>query len=148
MGEYARTQSFRSTRWLGGTSFYAILLIGVFLLGFIPMWLRAEDSTSALTAAQRELGLLRAENALGAAVIEARLSNYESARVAASDFFTALRIETDKGGDSALSPAQRAGVQPLLNQRDPIITMLARGDPASVDELTALYAAYLKVMND
>jgi hypothetical protein len=103
--------------------------------------------SSALSAAQRELGLLRAENALGASVIEARLSNYESARVAASDFFTALRIETDNR-DSALTPAQRAGVQPLLNQRDPIITMLRAGTRFRVDELTALYAAYSKVMND
>jgi hypothetical protein len=72
------------------------------------------------------------------------LGDYEPARQAASNFFTSLRAETDRGNASALSPAQREGVLPLLTQRDEIITLLARGDPVSADQLSDLYVAYRK----
>jgi hypothetical protein len=64
------------------------------------------------------------------------------ARQAASDFFTFLRAEIDRGDDTALSPAQREEVQLLFIQRDEIITLLARSDPAAVDRLSDLYGLY------
>ena len=66
---------------------------------------------------------------------------------AASDFFTSVRAEIDKGNVSALSLAQREGVQPLLTQRDEVITLLARGDPASADRRSDLYGSYRALMN-
>ena len=33
-----------------------------------------------------------------------------------------------------------------MNDRDTLITLLARGDPASADRLSDLYSAYQKVM--
>jgi hypothetical protein len=58
------------------------------------------------------------------AAIDARRGDYESARQAASDFFTALRAETDSGAASALSQMQRERVLPQLTRRDEIITLL------------------------
>lgn len=147
MSANARPQPVQSTHWMRRISIYAILMIAAFLLGFIPMWLRSSESANSLAAAERELSLSRIQNALASAVIDARLGNYETARVAASDFFTAVLTEIDKGDNSALSPAQRAGIQPLLTQRDEIITLLARGDAASSDKLAALYEAYSKIVN-
>jgi len=57
-------------------------------------------------------------------------------------FLAALRAETDSGAASALSPAQRDNVLPLLTQRDEIITLLARSDPVAADQLSDLYVAY------
>jgi hypothetical protein len=37
-------------------------------------------------------------------------------------------------------------VQPLFDQRDEIITLLARNDPASADRLSDLYASYRKLV--
>jgi hypothetical protein len=75
------------------------------------------------------------------------LGDYEPARQAANNFFAFLRAETDRWDDAALSPSQREGVQPLYTQRDEIITLLARSDPASADRLSDLYVSYRKIMN-
>ena len=50
--------------------------------------------------------------------------------------------------ESALSQAQREGVQALFKQRDEIITLLARGDPAAADRLSDLYVSYRKIMKE
>src|SRR5688572_17883404 len=65
---------------------YAAVLLVVFLMGFIPMWLKADERASNLAAAQRELRLLQAQNTLASAVIDARRAEYEPARQAASNF--------------------------------------------------------------
>ena len=124
------------TRWV---IFYTALLLVAFLLGFVPMWLKSRKCFRSLSEAERQLSLIRIHNALISAVIEVWQNNYEPARQAASDFFTFLRAEIDRGDDAALSPVQREGVQRLFSQRDEIITLLARSDPAAVDRLADLY---------
>lgn len=123
------------------------LLIVVFLLGFVPMWLKSRECSRNLSEAEHQLNLTRIQNFLASAVIDARRGDYESARQATSDFFTYLRAATDKVDDSALSLAQREGLQPLLTQRDGIITLLARGDLASAERLSDLYVSYREIMN-
>jgi hypothetical protein len=127
---------------------YAVVLLVVFLVGFIPMWVRARGYAADLAAAERKLSLAQMQDELSSAVIEARRGDYEPARQAASRFFTALRAETDNTGGATLTQAQSAALQPLFAQRDEIITLLARSDPASADRLSDLYAAYRKVMNN
>jgi len=111
------------------------------------MWAKARESSARLAAATHELNLAQAQSALASAVLDLQRGNYELAREAASNFFTALRAETDSGTGSTLSPAQIEAVRPLLDQRDGIITMLARNDPASADQLADLYASYRVIMN-
>jgi hypothetical protein len=126
---------------------YAAVLLVVFLLGFIPMWLKANERASNLAAAQRELRLLQIQNTLASAVIDARRAEYEPARQTASNFFTSLRAEVDRGSDSALTQPQREKVTPLFSERDDLITLLARSDPASADRLSNLYVSYRMIMN-
>jgi hypothetical protein len=125
---------------------YAAVALVVFLLGFIPMWVKGRSCTSSLAEAERRLSLAQMQNTLATAVIDARRGDYEPARQAASQFFTSLLGETDKGSASALTQAQRDGVQPLFARRDDIITLLARSDPASADRLSDLYVSYRKIM--
>jgi biopolymer transport protein ExbB/TolQ len=127
---------------------YAVLLLVGFLLGFVPMWLKYRESSASLSAAEEQLNPARRQNTLASAVIDARRGDYEPARQAASDFFNSLRAETDRGNASALSQAQREGVQALFKQRDEIITLLARGDPAAADRLSDLYVSYRKIMKE
>ena len=122
------------------------VLIFVFLLGLVPAWLKARGYAGELDTAQRELRLSKMQNALSAAALDARRGEYEPARQAASDFFTSLRDEMDRGEESALSASQREGLRPALARRDEIITLLARSDPASADRLLDLYVAYSKTM--
>jgi hypothetical protein len=125
----------------------AALLIVAFMLGFVPMWILFRDSSSRLSAAMHELNLSRAQSALTSAVVDVQRGDYEPAREAISTFFSSLRAETDSGAASILSPAQREAVQPLFARRDEIITLLARSDPASLAQLSDLYASYRVIMN-
>ncbi len=127
---------------------YLAVALTIFLLGFLPMWLQARVNASQRDAAQRELHLSQMHGTLASAVIDARRGEYEPARQTASDFFTTMRAQIDAGEDSALSATQRAGLAPLLSQRDQIITLLARGDPASAEQLSDLYVSYREAVNE
>jgi soluble cytochrome b562 len=137
----------RSTSLMRRGIIYVALLIVVFLIGFVPMWLKSRESSRNLSKAEHQLNLARMQNFIASAVIDAQRGDYESARQAASDFFTSLREATDKVDDSALSLAQREGLMSLIMQRDEIITLLARGDLASVNQLSDLYVSYREIMN-
>ena len=120
----------------------------IFLLGFVPMWLKARANAEQRDAAQRELRVSRMQNTLASAAVDAQRGEYEPARQAASDFFTALREQVDgvAGEAPALTPAQREGLRPLHAQRDEVITLLARSDPASSGRLLEMYAAFRKAV--
>ena len=147
MSEDVQPKPVQTTPLMRRVIIYAALLLGVFLLGFVPMWLKSRECSRNLSEAERQLSLARIQNAFASAAIDARRGDYEPARQAASNFFTSLRTETDRGDDSALSQAQREGVQPLFTRRDEFITLLARSDPASADRLSDLYVSYRKIMN-
>lgn len=125
---------------------YAAVLLAGLLLGFFPMWLKARECSGGLAQAEQQLSLARMQNNLASAVIDARRGDYEPARQTASQFFTALRAETDRGDASNLTQAQRDAVQSLFNGRDEIITLLARSDPASAERLSDLYVLYRQTM--
>ena len=122
---------------------YAAVLVGVFLLGLVPMWLTARSRADERDAARHGLRLSQMQNRLASAAIDARRGEYEPARQAASDFFTELRAEIERASDSsAFTAQQRDSLRPMLNGRDDLITLLARSDPAAADRLTDLYVAY------
>ena len=125
---------------------YGGVLLVVFLLGLVPMWLQSRAYAGRLAAAERRLTLVGMQSSLASAAIDARRGDYEPARRAVSRFFTSLRAEIDRVDSSALTKTQAEGVQPLLAGRDEIITLLARGDPASADRLADLYVAYRKAV--
>ena len=146
MNEEGHPNAVKTTSSMRRVVIYAAFLLVVFLLGFVPMWLKFRDCSSSFSQAERHLSIARIENALASAAMDARRGDYEPARLAASDFFTSLRAETDKGNDSALSQTQREGLQPILIPRDEIITLLARSAPASADRLSDLYVSYRTIM--
>ena len=127
---------------------YAVLAIGFFLMGLIPMALRAQQYAEEREEAQQEVRLKQMETQLAAAVINADRGEYEPARQTASDFFTSLRNQIDRGPQSDLSSIQRDRLKALLLERDAVITLLARSDPAAVTRLSNIYATYQKAMND
>lgn len=147
MSDDAQPKPIKANSLTRRVTIYAGLLLAAFLLGFAPVWLKYRECSASLSEAEQQLSLARRQNTLGSAVIDARRGDYEPARQAASDFFTSLRTETDRGNESALSQAQREGVQALFNQRDEIITLLARSDPAALDRLSDLYVSYREIMN-
>lgn len=121
---------------------YAVLLLVVFLAGLIPMWLKSRTYARERDAAQASLRISNLQNMLANAAIDARRAEYEPARQAASDFFTNLQIELDRGRDSAFNEGQRSALRFVFATRDDTITLLARSDPAATDRLVDLYTKY------
>ena len=104
---------------------YAGVLLVIFLLGFVPMWLRSRAASSSLVETEHQLTKVRMQSSLASAAIDARRGDYEPARQAVSQFFTSLRAEMDKGDSSNYTQAQRQGMQSLFAGRDELITLLA-----------------------
>jgi len=121
---------------------YAVVLLIVFLAGLVPMWLKSRTAASERDAAQASLQVSNLQNLLASAAIDSRRGEYEPARQAASDFFTKLQIEIDRGSNSVFNEAQRNVMRSLFAGRDDAITLLARSDPASADRLVDLYTKY------
>lgn len=124
---------------------YVTLAMGFFLLGFVPMWFKANSAIEQRDAAQREVRLSQLENTLAAAMVDVQRGEFEPARQITSDFYTNLRSQLDAGSASVFTPAQREKLKPLLGARDDVITLLARSDPAAADRLFAIYSSYNKL---
>lgn len=127
---------------------YVVLAVVFFLVGLIPMAFRAWQYAEEREAAQHEVRLKQMETQLAAAVINADRGEYEPARQTASDFFTSLRNQIERGSESDLSSLQRERLKDLLPLRDDVITLLARSDPAAVNRLSDIYVTYQKAMNN
>ena len=131
-----RTVGWRTALALG------VLVVGVFLLGYVPASLRAANLARARDAAVAELRLAGVQSSLASAAIDARRGEYEAARQAAARFFSGLSDAVNGAVNTPWSLEQREALRPLLDQRDEVITLLARGDPASAERLTELYQAF------
>lgn len=134
----ASARNDRSRRWI----VYAIILAVVFLLGFVPTCMMARRRGIERDTAQAALRISNMQNSLGNAMVDARTGNYELARQGTSDFFTKLGAEVEQGRNSVFNSAQETKLRALLQERDATITLLARSDPYSPDQLTKLYNQY------
>ena len=127
---------------------YATIAVGFFLLGFLPMWFKATRAVEQRDASQRAVRLTQLQNTLAAAVIDVQQGQYEPARQLTSDFYTNLRRQIDGDSGSLFTPTQREGLRSLLAERDVLITLLARSDPAATDRLVNVYSTYNKLTNN
>jgi hypothetical protein len=125
---------------------YAAVLLFVFLIGLVPMWMTARGRARERDTALATLRISMLQNTLGNAAIDARRGEYEVARQAASDFFSNLQAEIDRGRDSVFTETQRSNLRALFDSRDDAITLLARSDPASADRLLVLYVKYRQAL--
>ena len=123
---------------------YATMSLGFFLLGFVQMWFKTTGAVEQRDAAQRGVRLAQLQNTLAAAVIDVQRGQYEPARQLTSDFYTNLRRQVD-GTASLFTPSQREALRSLLTERDELITLLARRDPAATDRLFNVYSTYNKL---
>lgn len=128
----------RRTVALSVRTLFAIAAVA-FLVGFVPMWWTAQTRGNDLEDLSARHAELQLESTLARAALLARQGEYEAAREAASQFFTALNqaVITNAGGDD-----RSAALRTALADRDEIITMLARSDPAAADRLAELYITF------
>lgn len=124
------------------------VLCGTFLFGFIPMWLKSSRLNAELARAQRQARLEQIHMTFADATLDARRGNYEPARQKMVKLFSLVTAEIDRGIGSALPASVEQELKPLLAQRDDLITLLARGDPASAERLANAYASFRKALGD
>jgi hypothetical protein len=93
MSEDVQPKPVKSSSVMRRFIIYAGVILVIFLLGFVPMWLKARAATSSPVETEHQLILVRMQSNLASAVIDARRGDYEPARQAASQFFTSLRVE-------------------------------------------------------
>jgi hypothetical protein len=136
------TGSNAMTKWL--IRIGALLL--AFLLGFVPMWLSNRQLTADLAARDKQLHRSHIQNTLTAATIYARRGEYETARQNTSSFFTEIRAEIDKVDAGILSEQERIGLNRVMAERDEVITLLSRNDPAAAERLSNVFVEYVGVV--
>lgn len=125
-----------------------LVLLGTFLVGFVPMWFKSSRLSGELFRAQQQLRLDRMQITFANAALETRRGDYEQARQGMANFFNLVTTELDRGARSALPPTATADFQPLLAERDDLITLLARGDPASAERLANAYTGFRKTIGN
>lgn len=118
---------------------YGIWFLVGLMLGLLPVAVRLFQTQRERDSLQRQLQVAHLEMNLAGAALMARHGDYTAARDAASQFFSDARRAAD-GGE--LSAAQLTYLQSALAERDALITLLARGDPAGAERSTALYVAH------
>ena len=72
MSEDVQSKPIKATHFMRGVGIEAVVLLVVFLLGFVPMWLKSRESASRLSEAERHLNLARVQNALASAAVDTR----------------------------------------------------------------------------
>ena len=125
------------------TAILVAALLMAFLVGFVPQWVRVRAADRELAEARHELRLLDLGGRLGAALAESQRGNYERARQLMTGFFSGVQQQLDEDGD----PALRSELQPMLAQRDELITLLSRAEPESTSRLNLLYTRYFAAVH-
>jgi len=72
MNEDMPCKPVKATHYMRSVGIEAVLLLVVFLLGFVPMWLKSREAASRLSEAERHLNLARVQNALASAAVDTR----------------------------------------------------------------------------
>jgi len=122
------------------------VVLFAFLLGFVPMWISNRQLSADLAGRDKQLQRGRIQNTLTAATIYARRGEYETSRQNTSSFFTEVRAEMDKGDEGVLTEQERIGVGRVMAERDEIITLLSRNDPAAAERLSNVFVEYIGVV--
>ena len=136
-----RRDAATSRRWL----IWAGAIVLAFLLGLLPMWWSKRNVSAELDRTRAELQQQQQLNSLAASAVYARRGEYETARQYASQFFTDVQAELDYGDSKILDAQERTQMPVLMANRDEVITLLSRADPASAERLSNLYVEFRAV---
>ena len=119
----------------------AVCLLAGLLIGLVPAGVSLMRTQRERDDLQQQLRLANLEMNLAGTAVMARHGDYTAARDAASRFFSDAQAAVDRGDDT-LTAAQLTYLQSALAERDALITLLARSDPAGAERSTAMYVEY------
>ena len=118
----------------------------IYFAAYVPAKLQVRQLIRERNAATNELRLKEIQVALASASVDARRGEYEAARQEAAEFFTSVSDGLLKTSDSAFYPEDHAALEKLLTERDDLITLLARVDPAAAERLSNLYVSFRQIV--
>lgn len=114
---------------------YALVLIAVFLLGFLPPYMRASGLQAELRQSADELRRAEVRDLAAMASVQAAQKNYGLASQTTTSFFNRAR----EAAVATENPARRQALEGLMKDRDSITAALAKGDPGAVQMLQSMY---------
>lgn len=112
-----------------------VALIAVFLLGFVPQYLRANRLTEELRRARQESAGSDLRDLIGVAYVRANQKNYGLAADTASRFFNRTR----EIANQTQEPSRQKALEDILALRDKVTSELAKGDAAAMPDLQELF---------
>ncbi len=110
--------------------------IVVFLLGFVPQYVKANRLDSELRQARQDSVGAELRDLIGLAYVQANQKNYGLAAETSSKFFALVPEVVKQTKDSNRQKA----LESLLTLRDKVTADLAKGDPAVMGELQDLFS--------
>jgi hypothetical protein len=113
----------------------AAAFVAVFLLGFIPQYVKANRFDSELRQSREAYAGADLRDLVGLAYLQANQKNYGLAAETTGRFFNRVRDVANQTQDAA----RRKAVEDLLAPRDRITAALAKGDPAVIGDLQGLF---------
>lgn len=114
---------------------WLVLLVAVFIAGYVPPHLRASGLQQTLDETTRENERLYLRDLVGLTYMQAAEKNYGLAARTASRYFDRVQQMQSK----TQIEQQKKAFAELLQSRDSVMSGLKRGDPAVLNELRALY---------
>jgi hypothetical protein len=112
-----------------------ILLIIVFLAGFVPQYIKVKRLENDLSAAKQENALAQLRDLAGLAFLQASQKNYGLAAGTSQQFFSRTREVANRAPDIN----GRKALEDLLASQDKITAELAKGDPEALSDLQVLF---------
>jgi hypothetical protein len=113
----------------------AVLLVVVFLAGFVPSYVKAHRLENELREARRENSLAQLRDLACLAYIQAIQKDYGLAAGTSTRFFNRTREVANQASDAGA----RKQLEDLLGFRDQITAELAKGDPGVLNDLQSLF---------
>jgi len=113
-----------------------VILVLVFLLGFVPQYLEKRQIQSEIAISSEKLKMSELRDLAGMMLLEVLRQNYGVARDYSSQYFEKLRETAEQVENSTL----KTSLQELLNSRDTVTAALSKADPASASQLQAMFA--------
>lgn len=113
----------------------AIALIAVFLVGFVPQYVKVNRLENELRQSRQEAAGAGLRDLIGFAYVQASQKNYGLAAETSSRFFNRVR----EVANQTLDANRRKGLEDLLALRDSVTAALAKGDAAVMGDLQQLF---------
>jgi hypothetical protein len=113
----------------------AIALVAVFLLGFVPQYIKANRLETELRQFRQEIAGAQLRDLIGLAYVQANQKNYGLAAETSSRFFSRAR----EMANQTQAASSRKALEDLLALRDKVTAELAKGDATVMGDLQELF---------